>query len=94
MPPPPKTPPHLVKALRQARELNDDLCTRLVITTLLAHFRGGEISLPDAAKACSLSEDDFRRAGAILDNEARAMIARKADYFREGPEPPQEGLPG
>lgn len=63
--------------LEGANAVTDSLTARLLITTMVAAFRGGNLSLKSAADACSMSEDDFRRAGTIVDDEANRMLANK-----------------
>ena len=63
--------------LEGANAVTDGLTARLLITTMVAAHRGGSLSLKSAADACRLSEDDFKRAGTIVDKEAARMLANK-----------------
>jgi hypothetical protein len=63
--------------LEGANAVTDSLTARLLITTMVAAFRGGELSLASAAAACAMSEDDFKRAGDVVNAEARRMLANK-----------------
>ena len=67
----------LKDALEGANAVTDSLTARLLITTMVAAFRGGELSLASAAAACAMSEDNFKRAGDTVNEEARRMLANK-----------------
>ena len=67
----------LRNALEGANNLTNQLASQLVITTMVAAFRGGELSLASAAAACAMTEDNFKRAGDTVNAEARRMLANK-----------------
>ena len=67
----------LRNALEGANNLTNQLASQRVITTMVAASRGGDLSLKSAADACSMTEDDFKRAGTIVDTEANRMLANK-----------------
>lgn len=85
--PQPSNARRLQAALAGAKELNDDLVIRTFMSTIVAHYRGNQISLSAAAKACKMSEDDFRRACAVVDDEARKYLARGEELANGAPPP-------
>lgn len=60
--------------LEEARHLIGDLSSQVLIHCISAHYRSGHVSIAQASKACSMSEDDFRRAQTTVDDEARRMM--------------------
>lgn len=66
---------HLNKALKGARLELDNLNAQLIVFAIVAHFRAGHVSIKNAARRCMMTEDDFKRAATIVDNEARKMLA-------------------
>lgn len=64
----------LRERLREAQTQVNDLAIQLHLTTIVAHFRGGEISLENASKALKMEPDNFRRANRVVDDEARRML--------------------
>lgn len=61
-------------ALATSNQQNEELCARLLITTLVAHERARKIPLEVAAAACRLSPNDFLIAGQKVDAEALRMV--------------------
>lgn len=64
----------LIRALEGAELYSNEILANLLTTTLVAHFRGGQVSLKDAARACQMSENNFALAIGVVDNEARRML--------------------
>lgn len=71
--------------LSAARELVGDLSSRLLVTIISAHFRTGQISKADAAKACMMTEDNFMRAQTNVDDEARRMLKEVEGFYKPVP---------
>ena len=58
----------------QSEAAADDMAARLFITTIVAHWRKGRITLHEAAHACNLSMTEFAKADDIVSIEAERMM--------------------
>lgn len=64
--------------------LIQELTDRLLVTTMVAHQRAGEVSVENAARLCRMPPDNFLRCYSIVDQEARRMLMSL---------PPKDGEP-
>lgn len=71
--------------LATAREVIGDLSSRLLVTTIVAHYRAQQISQAAAAKACRMTPDNFLRACQTVDEEARRMLLEMEKSNEEFP---------
>ncbi len=69
----------LQEALEGASAIIDDLSLQVLITTMTAHVRAGQVSIANAAKRCDMTEDNFARAMTVVDDQARKMLANETE---------------